>query len=135
MYIQSNMNYPHLRIARPVSNLELSLEMYCNGLNLQKLGGFKDHDGFSGYMLGHPNLNWHLEFTQCHHHAVTPSASEEDLLVIYIPDKKLWELSCSNMDEAKFIRVNSFNPYWNNNGVTFRDHDGYRTVIQNQQWG
>ncbi|MFJ5336792.1 hypothetical protein [Pectobacterium sp. CHL-2024] len=38
------------------------------------------------------------------------------------------------MDEAGFVRVSSFNPYWDKDGVTFRDHDGYRVVIQNRRW-
>ena len=129
------MNFHHLRIARPVSNLDLSCEMYCRGIGLQKLGSFTDHAGFSGYMLGRPELDWHLEFTQCHHHPVSPSPSDEDLLVLYVPDTTLWNITCSNMDEAGFVRVDSFNPYWDVDGVTFRDHDGYRTVIQNRRWG
>ncbi|MBA0180865.1 VOC family protein [Pectobacterium carotovorum] len=128
------MNFHHLRIARPVSNLKLSCEMYCSGLDLKKLGSFSDHDGFSGAMLGRSDLGWHLEFTQCHHHPVSPSPSDEDLLVLYIADKVLWDEACSRMDEAGFARVSSFNPYWDKDGVTFHDHDGYRIVIQNRQW-
>lgn len=26
-------------------------------------------------------------------------------------------------------------PYWEVNGVTFVDRDGYRTVLQNRAWG
>ncbi len=70
----------HMRIARPVSALSESCEMYCNGLGLDKIGDFTDHDGFSGYMLGLEGLSWHLEFTQCHDHPVRPSPSNEDLL-------------------------------------------------------
>ncbi|ASY75336.1 VOC family protein [Pectobacterium polaris] len=128
------MNFHHLRIARPVSNLKLSCEMYCRGLDLKKLGSFSDHEGFSGAMLGCSDLGWHLEFTQCHHHPVSPSPSDEDLLVLYIVDKVLWDEACSRMDEAGFARVSSFNPYWDKDGVTFHDHDGYRIVIQNRQW-
>jgi hypothetical protein len=42
----------HLRIARPVSNLGLSVHMYKQGLSAQELGSFTDHDGFDGVMLG-----------------------------------------------------------------------------------
>jgi hypothetical protein len=38
----------HMKIARPVSALSKSCKMYCNGLGLEKIGGFTDHDGFSG---------------------------------------------------------------------------------------
>jgi hypothetical protein len=35
---------------------------------------------------------------------------------------------------AGFLRVTAFNPYWEVNGVTFVDRDGYRTVLQNRAW-
>lgn len=38
-------------------------------------------------MLGMDGLPWHLEFTQCHVHPVLPSPSDEDLLVLYFPEK------------------------------------------------
>lgn len=81
----------HMRIARPVSNLTKSCEMYSNGLGLKTIGNFTDHDGFSGYMLGLDSLSWHLEFTLSHEHPVLPSPSNEDLLVLYIPEKKVGE--------------------------------------------
>ena len=37
-----------------------------------------------------------------------------------------------HMDAAGFLRVTAFNPYWEVNGVTFVDRDGYRTVLQNR---
>jgi len=38
------------------------------------------------------------------------------------------------MVEAGFNVVNSLNPYWDVNGRTFVDPDGYRVVIQNKAW-
>lgn len=46
-----------------------------------------------------------------------------------------WEAQCAAMDAAGFLRVTAFNPYWEVNGVTFVDRDGYRTVLQNRAWG
>lgn len=128
------MDFYHLRIARPVSHLLRSRDMYCQGLDLDAIGEFNDHDGFSGYMLGRAGLGWHLEFTQCHHHPVIPSPSNEDLLVLYIPETAAWEISCSKMVAAGFNRVESFNPYWDNAGASFEDSDGYRVVLQNRAW-
>nr|WP_230492718.1 VOC family protein [Martelella alba] len=108
--------------------------MYCRGLELDKLGSFADHAGFSGYMLGRKGLGWHLEFTLCHDHPVAPSASMEDLLVLYLPHADVWNAACANMDNAGFARVLSFNPYWDIKGITFQDNDGYRVVLQNSQW-
>lgn len=128
------MSFCHLRIARPVSDLLKSSEMYCRGLNLEQIGSFSNHQGFSGYMLGRNDLGWHLEFTQCHDHPLSHSPSQEDLLVLYIPEKESWEAACLRMDMAGFIRTLSFNPYWDIDGATFVDHDGYRVVLQNRKW-
>lgn len=65
------MSFCHMRIARPVSELDTTASMYCAGLGLELLGSFTDHEGFSGIMLGAPEAGWHLEFTQCRHHPVT----------------------------------------------------------------
>ncbi|MDT0177880.1 VOC family protein [Enterobacter sp. BRE11] len=129
------MEFQHMRIARPVSLLSKSGEMYASGLDLQVIGEFRDHEGFSGYMLGRDDLPWHLEFTQSHFHPVTPSPSAEDLLVLYVPDQADWATRCAKMDLAGFVRVKSFNPYWDRRGVTFTDADGYRVVIQQMRWG
>ncbi len=60
------MTTQHLRIARPVTDLKQSSQIYCHGLGLQEIGEFTDHQGFSGVMLGAEGLGWHLEFTLCH---------------------------------------------------------------------
>jgi len=128
------MSAYHLRIARPVGNLQRSRDQYSEGLDLKVIGEFSHHQGFSGYMLGRADLSWHLEFTQCHHHPVAPSPSSEDLLVLYIPEKPLWEAACRKMIAAGFRHVASFNPYWDVAGATFEDADGYRVVLQNRAW-
>ena len=126
--------FTHMRIARPVTDLERSLQMYSQGLGLQKIADFQDHQGFSGIMLGDKNLPWHFEFTVCHHHPVQPLHTEEDLFVLYYPDKAEWEQACARMIDAGFTGVDSFNPYWDVNGRTFVDRDGYRVVLQNRAW-
>ena len=35
-----------LRIARPVTDLVETIAMYKNGLGLDEIGGFSDHNGF-----------------------------------------------------------------------------------------
>lgn len=80
-------------------------------------------------------LGWHIEFTECHEYPVSPSPTNEDLLVLYIPNREEWLDVCLKMDNAGFNRVSSFNPYWDIEGVTFSDCDGYRVVLQNGKWG
>ncbi|MDH2065895.1 VOC family protein [Pantoea sp. GD03673] len=128
------MTIQHLRIARPVSDLIQSMHSYCQGLGLQRIGEFSEHQGFSGVMLGAEGLAWHLEFTHCHTHPISPSPSDDDLLVLYMPHQPDWLARCSCMDDAGFRRVPSFNPYWAQRGVTFMDSDGYRVVIQQAAW-
>ena len=125
---------PHLRIARPVSRLELAVPLYLRGLDWQRIGGFVDHQGFDGVMLGPPGGDFHLEFTCCRGHPVAPSPTPEDLLVFYIAQHDAWAQRCNAMVEAGFVEVESFNPYWKVQGRTFADGDGYRVVIQRAAW-
>ena len=124
----------HLRIARPVSDLSLSVRLYKHGLSVEELGSFADHDGFDGVMLGNPDGPFHFEFTYCRHHPVTPASTPEDLLVFYVPEPKQWQERCIAMRDAGFTEVESFNPYWGRLGRAFQDHDGYRVVIQRADW-
>jgi hypothetical protein len=38
------------------------------------------------------------------------------------------------MAKAGFAPVESFNPFWDRDGLTFEDPDGYRAVLQNAAW-
>ncbi|MDZ7320283.1 VOC family protein [Kosakonia sacchari] len=126
--------FAHMRISRPVTDLELTCRMYCDALELHKIADFTDHDGFSGVMVGHRSAPWHIEFTLCHHHPVKPAATAEDLLVLYYPDAAEWTVRCEAMRKAGFTEVVSFNPYWDISGKSWQDNDGYRVVLQNRAW-
>lgn len=124
----------HLRIARPVSDVGRATRMYTTGLDLRVLGSFEDHEGFDGVMLGREGVPHHFEFTHCRSHAVSPSPTQEDLVVMYIPDPVEWQAACARMEAVGFVVVASFNPYWDVRGRTFEDPDGYRVVLQNADW-
>ena len=124
----------HLRIARPVSDLLRSVDMYCHGLGAQVLGSFEDHAGFDGVMIGVAGGGVHFEFTRYREHPVTPAPTAEDLLVFYVPDPGEWRAACERMTAAGFRTVPSFNPYWDARGRTFEDPDGYRIVLQHADW-
>lgn len=124
----------HLRIARPARDLIRSEAMYRAGLGLARLGHFEDHDGFDGVMLGVPGGTYHLEFTHCRSHPIEPTPTPEDLLVVYVPERDEWEGRCAAMTAAGFEKVPSLNPYWERQGRTFADPDGYRVVIQCARW-
>ena len=109
--------------------------MYCTGLGLAEIGRFENHEGFDGVMLGKADLHYHFEFTYCRTHPVAPSPTPEDLIVIYVPNLLEWQRSCASMLSAGFTEVTPFNPYWKQRGRTFEDHDRYRVVLQQAQWG
>lgn len=123
-----------LRVARPTDNLAAVAAMYAHGLGLQVLGEFVDHDGFDGVILGRVEDRFHLEFTTRHGHRVGRAPTEDHLLVFYVTDRAKWEASCARMMDAGFREVVSCNPYWETQGRTFEDVDGYRVVLQNSAW-
>jgi catechol 2,3-dioxygenase-like lactoylglutathione lyase family enzyme len=124
----------HLRIARPVSNLASTTDMYCHGLKLRVIDKFENHDGFDGVMLGVPGADYHFEFTHSRNHPVLPTPTVEDLAVLYIPSEPEWLATCTRMLAAGFKQVTSFNPYWEAQGRTYEDRDGYRIVLQQGEW-
>ena len=123
-----------LRVARPVSDLDRSVAMYCSGLGFSVVGGFRGHRGFDGAMLGEPGSQVHFEFVVCRDHPLKPSPTREDLLVLYLPERSEWLDRCSAVLAAGFAEVEPFNPYWSERGRTFADPDGYCVVLQNEAW-
>lgn len=123
-----------LRVARPTDNLDAIVRMYCDGLGYKVIASFKDHDGFDGSILGIDSGSYHLEFIHCRGHVVGSAPTKDNLLVFYVPDASHWLQRCKAMEAAGFLPVKSFNPYWDISGKTFQDVDGYRVVIQNEQW-
>lgn len=125
---------PVLRIARPTEQLGAVVRQYADGLGLTELGRFEDHDGFDGVMLGHPRAGWHFEFTCQQGEALVHAPLEDDLVVLYMPERDEWTRTCDSMDRAGFRRVPACNPYWDRSGVTFEDLDGYRVVLAQREW-
>ena len=123
-----------LRVARATDQLQRMVKMYVDGLSLQIIGSFEDHNGFDGVMVGHPKGPYHIEFTKKSGCILTHRADPETLLVFYIPAREEWLTACSRMESAGFRAVSSFNPYWDQLGRTFEDLDGYRVVLQNMSW-
>lgn len=125
---------PILRIARPTDDLEALLAFYRDGLGLSLLFRFEDHDGFDGVMLGREGAPYHFEFTRVRGHLAGRAPSQDNLLVFYLPDVEEWKAAVKRMQDAGFAPVTSFNPYWDREGVTFEDPDGYRVVLQKAAW-
>jgi RimJ/RimL family protein N-acetyltransferase/catechol 2,3-dioxygenase-like lactoylglutathione lyase family enzyme len=124
----------HSRIARPTDDLAAVLHFYRDALGMAVLAGFADHAGFDGVILGWPGLDYHLEFTHQRGHTVGRAPSQDHLLVLYLPDATTWQAAVARMRAYGYEPVPSYNPYWDQQGATFEDPDGYRVVLQQAAW-
>ena len=127
-------SFGHMRVARPTDRMDDILHFYRDGLGLEVIAHFEDHDGFDGIMLGRPGLGWHLEFTHKRGHDAGRAPTQDNLLVFYMPEHAAWQRTVARMEEHGYRPVPAFNPYWDKNGKTFEDVDGYRVVIQRAAW-
>jgi catechol 2,3-dioxygenase-like lactoylglutathione lyase family enzyme len=127
--------FPSLRVARPTDDVDALLPFYRDGLGLSVLYRFENHEGFDGVMLGSPGAQYHFEFTRARGHTAGRAPTPDNLLVFYLPDEAGWRRAVARMQAAGFDPVPAFNPYWDRNGRTFEDPDGYRVVLQNAAWG
>ena len=123
-----------LRVARPSDDIEALIPFYRDGLDLDILYRFENHDGFDGVMLGRPGASYHFEFTCAHGHIAGRAPTRDNLLVFYLPDPTEWQAAVDRMAGAGFTPVTAFNPYWDQCGRTFEDPDGYRVVLANAAW-
>ena len=128
------MSPPVLRVARPSDNLEPLIDFYCGGLGMELLDRFEDHAGFDGVIIGMRDGPYHLEFTRKRGHVAGRAPSADNLLVFYFENRTEWETAVERMKAAGHAPVRSFNPYWDIDGMTFEDPDGYRVVLQNGRY-
>lgn len=124
----------HLRVARPTEHMDEVVRFYRDGLGFHVIGSFEDHDGFDGVMLGHSGQQYHLEFTRKRGHFPGRAPTAENLLVFYLPDSETWATAVARMHSCGYASVRPFNPYWEHNGTTFEDPDGYRVVLAKARW-
>ena len=123
-----------IRIARPSDDLDALLAFYRDGLGLDLIYRFEDHQGFDGMMLGRAGSAYHFEFTRSKGHLAGKAPTQDNLIVFYIADEQRWRDAIERMRKAGFAPVASFNPYWDRQGRTFEDPDGYRVVLQRGSW-
>lgn len=123
-----------VRVARPTDQLDQVVRFYTDGLGLQILYRFENHEGFDGVMVGIPGEPYHFEFTQHRGHLVGRAPTQDNLVVFYLPDQSEWQRAIDQMKATGYEPVKSYNLYWDRSGVTFEDPDGYRVVLQNASW-
>jgi catechol 2,3-dioxygenase-like lactoylglutathione lyase family enzyme len=129
-----DLGLAHLRVARPTDDLAAVVQFYRDGLGLDLLHAFKDHNGFDGAMLGRKGASYHLEFTHKKGHEAGKAPTQDNLLVFYLPDRAEWQQAIDRLERHGYQPVTAFNPYWDRHGKTFADPDGYRVVLQNATW-
>ena len=115
------------RVARHTSDLSKIKSFYADLMGLEVLGTFENHDGYNGLFLGIRNENWHLEFTQSNESPMhTPDP--DDLLVFYFTQAE-FDQAQERIINLNVRAVNAKNSYWNRNGITVVDPDGFRVVL------
>lgn len=121
-----------IRVARPTGNLLNLIRFYQEGLMFERIGEFKDHQGYSGVMLGMPDASVHLEFTEFTEIKSLPRPSKDNLLVFYFKNPKDRDLYAERLHQMGYSAVEPENPYWLANGITIEDPDGWRIVLVNK---
>ena len=128
------MTNPVLRVARPSNDLAPLIRFYCDGLGMLVLSRFEDHEGFDGVIVGRSGAPYHLEFTKKRGEVAPRAPTADNLLVFYLPDRAAWRHAVKRLTDAGYTPVRSLNPYWDRDGITFEDPDGYRVVFQHGPW-
>lgn len=118
-----------MRVARPSTDLQRSLQFYVEALGLERLGGFEDHSGYDGAFVGLKGAQWHIEFTIHSSGHPKPSPTDEDLLVLYLAQPIIHE-TIARLNEFGYATLEHANPYWGSVGAAiFSDPDGYLLVL------
>ncbi len=128
-------NWPvvQVRIARPTAQLDKVVSFYREGLGLKIIDSFEGHAGYSGVMLGLPGHSYHLEFTTHTEGSPCPAPTRDNLLVFYIPDQTVINNLVERLGAMGYNPVAPENPYWEAQGVTIEDPDGWRIVLMNTE--
>ena len=119
-----------LRVARHTERLDEVVAFYRDGLGLEEIGGFRDHDGYDGVFLEIPGSGAHLEFTAGGEEGA-PIPHPESLLVLYLRDGDAVQAVVARLGAEP---VAPANPYWEEHGVTLEDPDGFRVVLVPDHW-
>jgi hypothetical protein len=118
-----------VRIARPTDRLDEVVAFYEIGLGLPRLGEFEDHAGYTGVMIGFPDASVHLEFTRHDDGSPGIAPSDDNLLVLYVPDRAAIEACVDRLRSMGHQPVPPANPYWEGRSITVPDPDGWRLVF------
>jgi catechol 2,3-dioxygenase-like lactoylglutathione lyase family enzyme len=117
-----------VRVARPTDQLERVTEFYRDGIGLEVIGDFQGTQ-YDGVILGMPDIHYQLEFTQHRDGSPCPAPTEDNLLVFYIAEWATIEKIASRLQSMGYHPVPPENSYWEEDGITIPDPDGWRVVL------
>ena len=75
----------------------------------------------------------HLEFTEHINGSPCPAPTKDNLLVLYMPNLERINLIAERLKMMGYTQVQPENPYWEENGITIEDPDGWRLVLMNTE--
>lgn len=125
------MKASQIRIARPTDRLKEVVEFYRQGLGLNIIGSFNDHEGYDGVMLGMPDASVHLEFTHHTSGSPCPAPTRDNLLVFYFDIHADYQKAVDQLRSIGAKEVEPENDYWIDKGTSFEDPDGWGIVLFN----
>ncbi len=126
-----------IRIARPSQDLRRAERFYVDGLGLAVLyraTGAAAQGEYDLLMLGPVGGSWHLELTIGAGEDLAPTPTVEDLLVIYL-DAAIPPEMVARAEAHGGVVTTAHNAYWDQDGITLIDPDGYRVVLTSRRWG
>ena len=116
------------RVARHTNQIKEIKDFYIKVLNFEILGEFQNHNGYDGIFIGKPDLNWHLEFTTTHEN-INHHFDKDDCLVFYPTTQQEYDEIIERLELHQIELIKSKNPYWNENGISFLDSDGFVVIV------
>ncbi|MEU1980563.1 VOC family protein [Nocardia sp. NPDC019395] len=129
----STLGVVQVRFARPTDRLDAMIRFYADGLGLNELHRFENHEGYDGVMLGLPGADYHLEFTTHTDGSPGDAPSADNLLVLYFASEAKMYETVQRLGEFGAEPVPTENPYWAANGaIAFADPDGWQVVLMPQ---
>lgn len=116
------------RVARHTVDIKKLSNFYTSILGLKILGSFQGHNNYDGVFLGLENLSWHLEFTKSNE-PPNHTPDEDDILVFYPNTAESYEHIILKVKSNNIPLLTAKNPYWKDNGVLFKDPDGFHIIV------
>ena len=134
MHLPTGEHVVQIRIARPTDRFEDIVAFYGVGLGLTRLrlwydGKDGDHQGYDGVVFGLPGYPCHLEVTHHRSGSPGPAPSNDNPLVLYMPNAADIQAARDRLERFGHQPVPSGNPWWDNDGFTYEDPDGWRIVL------